>query len=247
MRYWLRNKYPCPIGPAWGNSEETGMSCLIRLTCCNARSVSCEPDLFPLLFQAVRLFPFYELYPTMGYSFHNILFPDVSLMQRVWFGVFCMLLPWWWNSFILLQLCMNVLWLIQGRGCGVHFLLLQRRRKQRCTSVKPIGSFFSLFFSPFFLTWRLRKIKQQNQYLSVTNLRKTERVVRRGEGMSSASWSLSQLLKWCQWWFQLIRYGQIFLMIASGMDSLIPWLSNLPREWCTKLLSFWAEHCWRAW
>lgn len=93
MRYWLRNKHPCPIGPAWGNSEETGMSCLIRLTCCNARSVSCELDLFPLLFQAVRLFPFHDLYPMMGYSFHNILFPDVSLMQRVWFGVFCMLLP----------------------------------------------------------------------------------------------------------------------------------------------------------
>lgn len=130
MRYRLRKKYPCPIGPAWGSSEETGMSCFIRLMCCNAHLESCEPDLFPLLFQAVRLFPFHELYPMMGYSFHNILFPDLPLMQSFWVGlVFCMLLPWWRNSFILSQLCMNVLWLSQGRGCGVHFLLLQRKRK----------------------------------------------------------------------------------------------------------------------
>lgn len=130
MRYWLRKKYPCRIGPAWGNSEETWMSCLRRLTCCNARSVSCEPDLFLLLFQAVRLFPFCELYHMMGYSFHNSLFPDLPLMQSFWFGlVFCMLLQWWQNPFVLLQLCVNVLWLIQGRQCDVHFLLLQRRRK----------------------------------------------------------------------------------------------------------------------
>lgn len=85
MRYWLRKKYPCPIGPAWGNSEETWMSCLIRLTCCNARSVPCEPDLVPLLLQAVRLFLFHELYSVMGYSFCNILFPDLPLMQSFWF------------------------------------------------------------------------------------------------------------------------------------------------------------------
>ena len=87
MRYRLRKKYPCLIGPAWGNSEETWMSCLIRLTSYNAHSVSCEPDLFPLFFQAVRLFPFHELYPMMGYSFHNILLPDLPLIQSVWFGL----------------------------------------------------------------------------------------------------------------------------------------------------------------
>jgi len=43
-----------------------------------------------------------------------------------------------------------------------------------------------------------RKMKQQNWYLSVTNFRKTARVVRRGEGLFSASWSPSQLGQRCQ-------------------------------------------------